>query len=218
MNWSVHLAHKGFFQPSYQTLSNPNYSRPVFDRGPRRRRFEIVNSQMQLTTGISYCLPPRQALLRPYMDIDGCYTDCFVADIKSKVDLQEFVTAFYTTPLFKIERSILRLVFAKPSSDEEALQVALGQIEHFAAWDVEERSDLEMVMRDFSGRTRSWFMVQPAQETTRIYFGSAILPGISSKPDQQSIGWVATLLLGPHRLYSKALLLAAKRQLVSQPD
>lgn len=83
---------------------------------------------------------PGSALLQKYAR-SGAYTDCFYTDILDNVSLPEFVEAFYTTWLFKIERFILRLLVKKPSTDIEAKQVAQGEKETFAAWYVEDRNE-----------------------------------------------------------------------------
>ena len=142
---------------------------------------------------------PEVALLQKYVE-SGAYTDCFSSRVTGDVSLAEFVEAFYTTWLFKLERFILRLAISKPSTDIEARQVALGGIERFAAWRVEARADHQLLMSDFRDHTRSWFMVVPG----RLYFGSAVIP-----KDQPSY----KLLLGLHRLYSRALLATAKSRL-----
>ena len=37
----------------------------------------------------------------------GAFTDCYAASVPGSVSLSEFVLAFYTTPLFKVERWLL---------------------------------------------------------------------------------------------------------------
>ena len=142
---------------------------------------------------------PEVALLQEYVAA-GAYTDCFSTEILSDVSLAKFVAAFYTTWLFKLERFILRVAIGKPSTDVEAREVALGEIDRFAAWYVEARADQQLLMSDFRDHTRSWFMVAPG----RLYFGSAVIP--KDRPSYK-------LLLGLHRLYSRALLAAAKSRL-----
>jgi hypothetical protein len=142
---------------------------------------------------------PDSALLRKYVQ-SGAYTDCFSTEIQGNTSIAEFVEAFYTTWLFKLERFILRVAVSKPSSDAEARQVSEGEIDRFAAWYVEDRSDNQLLMSDFRDQTRSWFMVTPG----RLYFGSAVIP-----TDRKSY----SLLLGFHRLYSRLLLAAAKSRL-----
>ena len=58
---------------------------------------------------------PAWSLLRRYAD-SGDYTDCFVTDIPGDFSHEEYVAAFYTTWLIRLERWLLRLV-RKPSTD-----------------------------------------------------------------------------------------------------
>ncbi len=142
---------------------------------------------------------PETALLQKYVQ-SGAYTDCYSTTLSTDVALADFVTAFYTTWLFKLERFILRVAVSKPSTDAEVTSLVRGERDRFAAWYVEGRADNQLLMCDFRDQTRSWFMVVPG----RIYFGSAVIP--VQKP---SFRW----LLGLHRLYSRALLAAAKSRL-----
>jgi len=79
---------------------------------------------------------PDHALLARYAG-NGGYTDCYATDLPGAYSHAEFVAAFYTTWLFKLERWILLLV-SKPSSDHDAARLARGEIERFAAWTVED--------------------------------------------------------------------------------
>lgn len=54
------------------------------------------------------CPLPEAALLRRYAepppgDRPGAYTDCFAIDIDAPVTIGEFVFAFYTAPVFRVE-------------------------------------------------------------------------------------------------------------------
>ncbi len=161
-------------------------------------------------------LPP-DALLQTYAAIEGCYTDCFTADIEGAVSLTEFVTAFYTTRLFKLERFILNHVFSKPSTDHQVSELVDGKTDKFAAWRVETRAENQLLMRDNWGKTCSWFMVAPQENenknATRLYFGTAVIPVRSTKNDKPSIGSTHQAMLGFHKLYSVALLSAARSRL-----
>lgn len=145
---------------------------------------------------------PDDALLARYSGDPANYTDCYFAEMPGKIDLREFMTAFYTTPLFKAERWVLKLALRKPSTDADAAAVATGQVDHFAAWTVEDRTADEALLRDVSGGTRSWFKVAATSGGTRVYFGSAVTPGT---------GLIVRALTPLHRVYSKALLRAACR-------
>ncbi len=160
---------------------------------------------------------PDISLLNRYAEQGANYTDCFVADVSAQVDLNRYIMAFYTSPLFKLERWILSLALRRPSTDHEARQLADGDCDSFAAWTVEERARDQLLMCDVSNRTRSWLMVDQgtnqAQPGTRLYFGSAVLPAQSEGSAGESIGLGYTALLGVHRFYSRALLWFAKTRL-----
>ena len=162
---------------------------------------------------------PEGALLKPYAQTEGCYTDCYALDFPRSVDLADFVTAFYTTPLFKLERIILRFAVSRPSTDDHARMVATGEAERFAAWNVEGRSTDQLLMCDMAGRTRSWFKTEPvdgeADGKTRLFFGSAVVPRSDEDGRDGGLGFVFSALLGFHKLYSRALLYSAGKRLAS---
>ena len=157
---------------------------------------------------IEKCTLPEDALLQEYVR-NGSYTDCFTASIPKQTSLAVYVASFYTTWLFKLERLILRWAVSRPSTDEQAVLLADGDIDKFAAWAVESRSENQLLMCDFQGRTRSWFMVADR----RLYFGSAVVPVRDPDTGEKSLGSTLSVLLGFHRLYSRALLYCAVRRL-----
>ncbi|MEO8390982.1 MAG: hypothetical protein ABI893_04600 [Polaromonas sp.] len=163
-------------------------------------------------------LPPG-ALLSKYQK-GGAYADCYATEIARHVSQTEYVQAFYTTPLFKLERLLLAWLLSKPSTDAQAGQLASGMLDSFAAWSVEERREDQLLMCDFLGRTRSWLMVVAAQSGgaggTRLYFGSAVVPSPGAKLGIRTPGLTFRLLLGFHKLYSRALLAAVKSRLMRQ--
>ena len=156
---------------------------------------------------------PDNALLATYAR-DGGYTDCYAVDVPGTISQEQYVAAFYTTAVFKLERMILRLAVSKPSTDTQARQLAAGSTDEFAAWRVEQRNETQLLMCDFTGRTRSWLMTLPlpAQRSggTRLYFGSAIVP---AHPGKAGLGFTFTALLSFHKLYSQTLLHAARNRL-----
>lgn len=160
---------------------------------------------------------PSQALLEQYKH-QGAYTDCYFVDVPRRVSQAEFVEAFYTTRLFKVERFILASLVSKPSSDLQARELAAGKASSFAAWSVEGRSANQLLLRDFMGRTRSWLMSLAGEgrhpEGTRLYFGSAFLPTVDAASGRASYGLAFHALGGFHRAYSKALLRAARAHLM----
>jgi len=162
---------------------------------------------------ISACALPAGALLERYRG-DGGFTDCYAADLPRRVDRAEFVEAFYTTALFKLERFVLRVFVDRPSSDVEAARLGRGELDAFAAWSVEGRTADQLLLADLAGRTRSWLMVVPLGDVgTRLFFGSAVVARRSARTGRASMGWTFRALLGFHRLYSRALLRAARARL-----
>ncbi len=158
---------------------------------------------------------PEHALLARYAG-NGGYTDCYATDLPGSFSHAEFVAAFYTTWLFKVERAILKWLVAKPSTDDEAAALAQGERHAFAAWTVEASAPNQLLMRDFLGNTRSWLMIEPRHDggVTRLYFGSAVVP---RKVDdgRPRLGFSFRALLGFHRRYSRALLSAARARLTT---
>jgi hypothetical protein len=169
---------------------------------------------------IQPCEVPPNSLLRAYKDGAG-FADCYVAEVPGAVTQAAFIEAFYTSPLFKIERTLLHYLASRPATDADAKQLAGGKASKFSAWRVEGQSASELLLADFTGRTRSWLMAAPVAGPdqalkTRLYFGSAVVPrsGKAGRAAQEPrMGWVFHALLGFHRLYSRLLLRAASRRL-----
>jgi len=153
---------------------------------------------------VESCDLPGEALTQRYR-ASGAFADCFFTELPRPVTHAQYVEAFYTTSLFRLERWILRLVVGRPSTDTEVRALARGERDTFAAWTVEARAPNQVLLRDFTGRTCSWLMVTRAGRApgTRLYFGSVVIP---SSP-------VHAKLLGFHTLYSRLLLRAAARRL-----
>jgi hypothetical protein len=162
---------------------------------------------------------PDGALLHRYAGAGG-YADCYVAEAARTVSHAEFVECFYTTAVFKLERLILRLLVSRPSTDAQARQLAHGMLAAFAAWTVESRAPNQLLLRDYTGRTRSWLMVAAAEDGastgTRLYFGSAVVPVRSPATGRSKLDPVFGALLGFHKLYSRLLLAAARSRLSRQ--
>ena len=168
---------------------------------------------------IESCPIPEDALLNDYLSADT-YTDCYLTTIQGSVSQSRFVTAFYTSPVFRLERFLLQVAASRPSTDTEAEKLATGASDVFAAWDVEARTDNQLLMSDFSRRTRSWLMTVPATNAgascTRLYFGSAVVPVKNPKTGALTPGWMFRALLGFHKVYSVVLLYAARSRLQAQ--
>jgi hypothetical protein len=147
---------------------------------------------------------------------EGGYADCFVLDMNRGVTLAEFVAAFYTTWLFRLERFILAWLVRKPSTDFEALALARGQRTTFAAWSIEAQAEGQLLMRDFQDRTRSCFIVSPMpgnNRGTRLLFGTGIKPVADGAAGARRLSGGFRVLMPFHRLYSRALLRAAVARL-----
>ena len=155
-------------------------------------------------------------MLARYKDGQGakCYTDCFTLVLEQRIFLADFVEAFYTTPLFKVERLILCLI-GKPSNDKKARELASGLRSDFAAWTVEDRNDNQILLCDFMKKTRSWLMVEisEVEKQSKLYFGSAVIFQ-SSETNEVKPPTSFSLLSRFHVWYSKALLNAAYRRIV----
>jgi len=165
---------------------------------------------------IRACALPEQALLAKYAG-GSAYTDCYATEVARPVSHAEYVEAFYTGALFKLERLLLAWFVSKPSTDMQAKELASGLLDTFAAWQVEARSVDQLLLCDFRGRTRSWLMVAPAgsggSAFTRLYFGSAVVPILDKASGQATLGLTFKALLGFHKVYSRALLSAARSRL-----
>ena len=149
-------------------------------------------------------LPP-DALLASYSR-SGAYTDCYSVTLDRPASLGDFMEAFYTTRVFKLERWLLASILRIPSSDDEAKSLAQGDVDRFSAWQVEARREDQAVLA--AGRTRSWLMVAPSGKFTTLFFGSAIVP-----QERGNLGWQFTMLLTFHKVYSRILLRAAAKNM-----
>jgi hypothetical protein len=162
---------------------------------------------------------PEDALLKTYRggahpERWGRYGDCFSVRVDRAVSIADFVFAFYTSPVFRIERWMLRAFIGARSSDMGARALADGSATTFAAWYVADRSTTQLLMCDRFERTRSWFRVVALDAGgTLLQFGSAVAAGRDKGTEgaPQSRGF--RVLLGFHVLYSQILLNAAKSSL-----
>lgn len=130
-------------------------------------------------------------------------------DIGRTVSQADYIEAFYTTAVFKVERQILAWAVSRPSTDPQARELAAGTRDAFAAWTVEGRSADQLLLCDFQRRTRSWLMSVPTDGGTRLYFGSAVVPVAGRRGGPARMGFVFAALLGFHKVYSRVLLRAA---------
>jgi hypothetical protein len=141
----------------------------------------------------------------------GRYGDCFSVTVDRAASLADFVFAFYTSPLFRIERLMLRALVRAPSSDSDVRRLADGSAATFAAWYVGERTATQLLMCDRYERTRSWFRVVPLDGgRTLLQFGSAVAAARDARAGAAAPSGGFRLLLRFHVAYSQALLHAAR--------
>ena len=149
----------------------------------------------------------------------GHFTDCFTTVIPTAVALPQFIEAFYTTPLFKAERLVLRLLLRQRTTDRQAHELANGTRTTFAVWRVAERTTDEILLSDESGRTSSWLMIREEASgpirATCLLFGSAIKPTAQSASGTPQLSPMFRAILGLHTVYSIKLLQAAARRLMA---
>jgi hypothetical protein len=159
---------------------------------------------------------PHDALLKTYRggahpERWGSYGDCFSVRVDRPVSLADFVLAFYTSPVFRVERWMLRAFINAPSSDRGARALAEGSAASFAAWYVGDRTATQLLMCDRFERTRSWFRVLPLDGGgTLLQFGSSVAAARDKGTEAARESGGFRLLLRFHVLYSQVLLNAAK--------
>jgi hypothetical protein len=151
----------------------------------------------------------------------GNYGDCFSVRVERAASLADFVFAFYTSPLFRIERLLLRVLAGARADDGDAHALAQGSATTFSVWYAGERTATQLLMCDRYERTRSWFRVVPLDGgRTLLQFGSAVAaapataaPGSAASESAAKVSApsaVFRLLLQFHIVYSQLLLSAAK--------
>jgi hypothetical protein len=161
---------------------------------------------------------PDDALLKTYRGAVrperwGTYADCFAVDVDHDVSLSDFVFAFYTSRVFRLEGFILRVLLGVSASVADARALAGGSSDKFSAWYLGERTATQLLLCDRYERTRSWLGVTPLiSGGTRLRFGSAVAAR-RDKTGVPSLGGGFHFLLWFHILYSQVLLHAAKRNL-----
>lgn len=142
--------------------------------------------------------------------------DCFLIPVDRVVSLGEFVFAFYTSPVFRIERVILGILAGAPSKDADARRLAEGSGTSFAVWRVGERTATQLLMCDRYERTRSWFGVVHLNDgKTLLQFGSAVASRKGARPAKARR--LFRVLLKFHIVYSQVLLHAARRRVTRHP-
>ena len=169
---------------------------------------------MKPLPSVCRCDVPADAALSAYAR-RGAYTDCYAVVLPRVITQAEYVEAFYTTAVFKVERWLIARFLSRPSTDTQARQLAQGALSTFSAWSVEQQQPNQLVLA--VGGTRSWLMASADHESsppsTKLYFGSAVMPRRGGGTGHAAMGWRFRALLGFHKLYSRVLLGAAGRRL-----
>lgn len=150
---------------------------------------------------------PSGTLIAPYGARAAHYTDCFEVACDPGVTLPRFIQAFYTQPLFRAERVVLRVMARSPSTDAQVVALADATSDRFAVWQVEARRDTEVLLADRSGRTLSWLQAKAGC----LRFGSVVVP-VPGRGGALTLGPVFHSLLSAHKVYSRALLAGAARR------
>ena len=76
-------------------------------------------------SAVQPCEVPPNSLLSAYQEGAG-FADCYVTEVPGTVTQAAFVQAFYTSPLFKVERTLLKYLAARPATDADAGQLSEG--------------------------------------------------------------------------------------------
>ncbi|NRB30287.1 MAG: hypothetical protein HRU27_06805 [Rhizobiaceae bacterium] len=159
---------------------------------------------------------PEGAFISQYSTTLGGYSDCYYIDIQKDVALSDYILAFFSTPIFRMERLILNLVPSGRSNEQCVLDLAAGTGDKIAGWKTEKRDDSQLLLAVGDGPIRTWLMVQGSpysETTTRLYFGSAVLPTGMTKEGHPKLAIVFRLFAGLHIFYSRLLLWWAARDL-----
>lgn len=157
---------------------------------------------------INETAPPPGSLIAPFVEREAHYVDCFETPVDAPVGLSDFITAFYTQPLFRAERVVLRFTAGARSTDADVAALADGSAAQFAVWSVSDRRADEIFLTDKGARTCSW--LQAGADALR--FGSVVVP-VAGRGGKLTLGPVFHSLLGAHKVYSRALLSGAARKL-----
>ncbi|OAN71431.1 hypothetical protein A8B82_03800 [Sulfitobacter sp. EhC04] len=151
---------------------------------------------------------PQNAFLSRHVGQGANYTDCYEVAVSGRVDLAQFITRFYTTWLFRLERLVLSVGLRRRIADTEVAALAAGA-QGFAIWRVEAREEGQILLCDLRGGTCSWLAVAPGEAgDTRLLFGSAVMA-----PPGRELPRIVRILTPFHKRYARSLLRAAARKL-----
>lgn len=149
---------------------------------------------------------PPSALVHTYLDKPKTRVDCFHILSPNKVSLERFVGQFYRSPLFRTERAILKVATGYSSSDTQLEALLAQEGKTFSAWTQVARNENQLIMSDYQNRTCSWFMVEPDEHVTDLYFGTVVQPTNYYKYGEWLSKPIFKALLPVHIIYARSLL------------
>lgn len=155
---------------------------------------------------------PKNTLLKTYEAMEGSEADCFQVDVEGRPDIQRFIRIFFDTWVFRLERRVLSLMGVDYATTDDVIALAKGRQSSLAAWTTLERNANEIILAFDKPTGRTWLQVSTSDEgaeTTRLSFGSALLPKRHSSKSKPAIGKLLKASLPIHRLYARILLAAA---------
>ncbi len=154
---------------------------------------------------------PDGSLLQALATDTGAYADCFEAkvtcDVPADDAFERFVFLFFDSPVFRLERAVLRLSGKAPKERNNPLALAQGDTDVFAVWRVHQRTETEILMAVPETPVRTWLSLEKDGGTAELRFGSAIL----SEEGKDVPHWIFPVTLRAHLVYSRLLLRAAVR-------
>jgi hypothetical protein len=162
---------------------------------------------------IQHIAVPDGALIQEYDTRPGHYVDCFQTYTEQDVDLSNYISAFFQTGLFRIERRILGVFAKAPSNAADVARLADGTGDRLALWRVEARREHEILLAINPGRIRTWLRAEPGAEGgTVLSFGSVVIPAQVDANGNARMGPLFHGLKAFHLWYSRALLWSARRR------
>ena len=164
--------------------------------------------------GVRKTQPPDGSLLHSFTALPGAHVDCYHADVDRRLDLTAYITTFFDTSVFRLERRILALAGQQYATTEDVNMLANDQCEHFATWQVEQRTDDELLMGVRGQPIKTWLFTRENETGgAALYFGSAVIPEDTGTGGTPRISAIIRALTPLHKLYSRILLMLAARAL-----
>lgn len=156
---------------------------------------------------------PSTSLIYEYETVKGGYCDCYYVDTKGDADLQNYVTVFFGTWVFRLELKLLSMLGLNRDSPDQVRLLAEDRVKTLAAWKVESRTSSDLLLAVGTGPIRTWLRIEARSENmVRLYFGSALLPLGTDRHGRPRLDVMSVILLPFHKLYSRILLRAALKK------